>query len=164
MIDTLIHKRYFPFLLFVFAFGLFTVNNHGVSIYILDEAKNATCAGEMLEKAEFFKPTFNHNLREDKPPLHYYFMMLSYSVFGVNEWAARFFSGIFGALTILISFLYTSRFLDKKTAFFTVMVLLASIHLIIQFHLAVPDPYLIFFFCWSLFLFYSALQLSLIHI
>jgi 4-amino-4-deoxy-L-arabinose transferase-like glycosyltransferase len=43
-------------------------------------------------------------------------------------------------------------------AFWASTVLLSSIHLAIQFHLAVPDPYLIFFFCWSLFLFYSAIK------
>lgn len=158
MIETLIQKRFFPIVLFFFAFGLFVVNNGNINIYILDEAKNSECAREMFEQGEVFKPTFNYNLRKDKPPLHYFFMMISYSLFGVNAWAARFFSAVFGALTILISFLYTKKFLSGKAAFYTAAVLLASIHLNIQFHLAVPDPYLIFFFCWSLFLFYSALK------
>jgi hypothetical protein len=157
MIERLIQKRLLPIFLFLFAFGLFVVNNWGVSIYMLDEAKNAECAREMFEQQEVFKPTFNYNLRKDKPPLHYFFMMASYSVFGVNEWAARFFSAIFGALTIMTTFIFTSRFLNRATAFWAAAVLLSSIHLNIQFHQAVPDPFLIFFFCLSLFLFYSAL-------
>ncbi|MBN1821254.1 MAG: glycosyltransferase family 39 protein [Prolixibacteraceae bacterium] len=156
MINKLIQNKYFPVLLFFFAFGLYCVNNWNTNIYILDEAKNSECAREMLEQEDLLIPTFNYNLRKDKPPLHYFFMMASYKIFGVNEWAARFFSAIFGALTILITFLYTKKFINRKTAFFAVLVLLSSIHLSIQFHLAVPDPYLIFFFCWSLFLFYSA--------
>lgn len=160
MIDKLIQNKYFPWLLMFFAFGLFFVNSWNVNIYILDEAKNSECAREMLEQKELFEPTFNYNLRKDKPPLHYFFMMLSYAIFGVNEWAARFFSAIFGALTILITFIYTAKFLNKKIAFYTSLILLSSIHLNIQFHLAVPDPYLIFFFCWSLFLFYSAIKIS----
>ena len=142
----------------MFTFGLYSLNNQNFSLYILDEAKNSECAREMLEQNELFKPTFNFKLRADKPPLHYYFMMVSYSVFGVNEWAARFFSAVFGAFTVLVSFFYTRRFLGGKTAFMAVLVLLSSIHLTVQFHLAVPDPYLIFFFTWSIFLFYSALK------
>lgn len=158
MIETIIRKKYFPLILFLFAFGLFSFNNHSISIYILDEAKNAGCAREMLEQGEIFKPTFNYNLRTDKPPLHYFFMMSAYSLFGVNEWSARFFSAVFGALTILVSFIYTRKFADGKTAFYAALILLSSIHLTLQFHLAVPDPYLIFFFTWSVFLFYSALK------
>jgi 4-amino-4-deoxy-L-arabinose transferase-like glycosyltransferase len=158
MIDKLLKQRFFPLYLFLFAFFVYTFFSWATSIYILDEARNSTCAREMLDAKDFFVPTYNSVLRTDKPPLHYYFMMLSYRVFGVNAFAARFFSAIFGALTILVTFLFSKKFLDKKTAFWTSFSLLASIHLSIQFHLAVPDPYLIFFFTSSLFLFYSALK------
>lgn len=150
-------SRYLPILLFILSFSLYTMNNGAFSIYILDEAKNTECAREMFERGDWVVPTFNYSLRTDKPPLHYFFMMTSYRIFGVNEWAARFFSGLFGALTILITFLYTRRFANQNTALWAAFVLLASVHLSIQFHLAVPDPYLIFFFSWSLFLFYAAI-------
>ncbi len=149
--------RYIPILLFILSFSLYTMNNGAFSIYILDEAKNTECAREMFERGDWVVPTFNYNLRTDKPPLHYFFMMTSYHLFGVNEWAARFFSGLFGALTVLITFLYTRRFTNQHTALWAAFALLASVHLSIQFHLAVPDPYLIFFFTWSLFLFYAVI-------
>ena len=150
-----VRNRYFPVLLFLGSLLLYTSNIGGVSIYILDEAKNAGCAREMLESADWIVPTFNYELRTDKPPLHYFFMMLSYKLFGVNEWAARFFSAVFGALTVLVTFLYTRKHAGLSTALWTSAALLASVHLSIQFHLAVPDPYLIFFFTWSLFLFFD---------
>ncbi|MDX9880540.1 MAG: glycosyltransferase family 39 protein [Prolixibacteraceae bacterium] len=158
MTGKFIHSKYFPFLLFAFALFLYTVNNGNFSIYILDEAKNTECAREMLERGDWVVPTFNYNLRADKPPLHYFFMMAAFKLFGINEWGARFFSGIFGALTVLITFLYTRRFVNYTTAFWAAFTLLASVHFSIQFHLAVPDPYLIFFFTWSLFLFYAAVS------
>ncbi len=156
MLQNLIQKKYFPWVLFIFAFGLFALNNGEVSIYFLDEAKNSECAREMLEQGDLLKPTFNYNLRSDKPPLHYFFMMVSYLLFGVNEWSARFFSAVFGALTLFITFHYTRKFLNARAAYYSCLILLSSIHLNIQFHLAVPDPYLIFFLSWSFFLFYSA--------
>lgn len=158
IVQHILSNKYFPFYLFLLAFGVYLFNSWGVSIYILDEAKNASCAREMLEQKQWFIPTFNYELRTDKPPLHYFFMMTAYRIFGVNALAARFFSAVFGALTILISFLYTRRFTSSVIAFWTSVVLLASIHLSLQFHLAVPDPYLIFFMTWSLFAFYAALH------
>ena len=75
-------------------------------IYILDEAKNAECAREMLVSGDYIVPYFNGQLRTDKPPLHYFFMVISYKLFGVSAFSARFFSAVFGALTILISFFF----------------------------------------------------------
>lgn len=151
-------QRYFPLIIFVIALAIYMSNIGGVSIYILDEAKNAGCAREMFEKGDLVVPTFNHVLRTDKPPLHYFFMMISYSIFGVNPFAARFFSAVFGALTVLITYLFVKKFKDPKTAFWSAFVLLSSIHLSIQFHLAVPDPYLIFFLTAGILSFYAALK------
>lgn len=127
-------------------------------IYILDEAKNAQCAREMLQRNDWVVPTFNGELRTDKPVLHYYFMMAAYKVFGVNEFAARFFSALLGWLTVLFTFLFTRRFTNSVTAFCAAIVLAASTHFLFEFRLAVPDPYLIFFITAGLFTAFIYLQ------
>ncbi|WP_276362756.1 glycosyltransferase family 39 protein [Daejeonella sp. H1SJ63] len=123
-------------------------------IYILDEAKNAECAREMLVNDDFIVPFFNGQLRTDKPPLHYFFMALSYKIFGVSAFSARFFSGVFGALTILITFLFARRYISEKAAWLAALVLLSSLHFNFQMRLSVPDPYLIFFMTSSFMSFY----------
>ncbi|WP_457644511.1 ArnT family glycosyltransferase [Persephonella sp.] len=140
-------------LVFISSFIIFSANIGGLSIYSLDEAKNAECAREMLERGDLIVPTFNYQLRTDKPPLHYYFMMISYSVFGVNEFSARFFSALFGAFTVLITFLISHRYLGYRVAFFSFIALISSLHFSIQFHMAVPDPFLIFWINAALFSF-----------
>ncbi len=120
-------------------------------IYILDEAKNAQCAREMLLTHNFIVPTFNGELRVDKPPLHYYFMILSYKMFGVNEFAARFFSVVMGLLTILVTYNYTKRLFNPFAAFCACLVLATSTQFLFEFRLSVPDPYLIFFITLGLF-------------
>ena len=147
-------KSVFLFLIILGSSVLFS-NIWGSSIYILDESKNSVCAREMFDRGDFIVPTYNGELRTDKPPLHYFFMMLSYSVFGVNEFAARFFSVIAGIGTLLITFFYTRKFIDYKAAIWSLVVLISSLHFALEFHLAVPDPYLIFFISLSLFTFYD---------
>jgi 4-amino-4-deoxy-L-arabinose transferase-like glycosyltransferase len=127
-------------------------------IYILDEAKNAQCAREMLQRNDWVVPTFNGELRTDKPALHYFFMMASYKIFGVNEFAARFFSAIMGLLTVLITFIYTRKHTNALTAFATAVVLTCSSHFLFEFRLSVPDPYLIFFITLGLFSGFTWLQ------
>ncbi|HVX50030.1 MAG TPA: phospholipid carrier-dependent glycosyltransferase, partial [Chitinophagaceae bacterium] len=120
-------------------------------IYILDEAKNAECAREMLQRQDVITPVFNGELRPDKPPLHYFFMMVAYKVLGTTPFAARFFSVVMGLLTVLVTYIYTKKFLVPFAAFCAAAVLLASPHFLFEFRLAVPDPYLIFFLTLGLF-------------
>ncbi|GGG56318.1 dolichyl-phosphate-mannose--protein mannosyltransferase [Croceivirga lutea] len=133
-------------------------------IYILDEARNSEAAREMLVSGDYIVPYFNGQLRTDKPPLHYYFMIVGYKLFGVNAFGARFFSGIFGAFTILITYVLTKQNLGKGVANYTFLVLLSSLLFIQEFHLAVPDPYLIFFISASLFSFYEFFKQGKLYI
>jgi 4-amino-4-deoxy-L-arabinose transferase-like glycosyltransferase len=137
---------------------VFFANSWGPSVYILDEAKNAGCAMEMYQRGDWVVPTFNDALRTDKPPLHYYFMKMAYSILGINPFAARFFSSVMGVLLVLTVYVFTRRFLNEMSALAASLILLSSIHITIQFHLAVPDPYLIFFLALSLFLFYDGFK------
>ncbi|TYA94789.1 ArnT family glycosyltransferase [Seonamhaeicola marinus] len=126
---------------------------HGFPIYILDEAKNAEAAREMLYHNTFIVPTFNDILRTDKPPLHYFFMMLGYKIFGVGAFGARFFSSVFGALTLAGTYYFVSKLFNKSVAVTTWLVLLSAVFFVQLFHQAVPDPYLICFISMGLFCF-----------
>jgi 4-amino-4-deoxy-L-arabinose transferase-like glycosyltransferase len=126
----------------------------GTSIYVLDESKNASCAMEMMDRGDLIVPTFNSELRTDKPVLHYYFMMVAYKMFGVNAFGARFFSVVFGLLTLIITFLFAKKYYGPWAGIWALLALISSLHFGLQFSLAVPDPYLIFFINASLMCFY----------
>ena len=142
-------------LLIIISSVVYFSNLGGTSIYILDEAKNAGCAMEMKDRGDWIVPTFNNRLRTDKPPLHYFFMIASYSVFGVTPFAARFFSAVAGILLIILVYKNVKNLINEFVAFYSALILLSSIQLTIQFHLAVPDPYLILLIALSLFSFYK---------
>lgn len=133
-------------LLAVVAIG---ANFWGFPVYILDEAKNAACAWEMFERGDWITPTFNGQLRTDKPPLHYFFMMTSYALFGVSAWSARLFSVVMGLLTVATVYHFTLRMKGERVAFYSGLTLVSSLFVILEFHLAVPDPYFIFFLTLS---------------
>ena len=124
-------------------------------IYILDEAKNSEAAREMLVGGNWIVPMFNGDLRTDKPPLHYFFMILGYKIFGTNALGARFFSALFGGLTLLCTYAFTKKFTNAYKAFLTWFVLASSLFFVQVFHQAVPDPYLIFFVSVALFCFFD---------
>lgn len=141
-------------LLWIVAFALFSAFSGAYPLYILDEAKNSEAAREMWISGNFWEPTFNEALRTDKPPLHYFFMMLSYSLFGVGPFAARFFSAVAGAFTVLLISRETDRYLNRVTSALTALILTSALLFAHEFHMAVPDPYLIVFVTGSLLYFF----------
>ena len=146
------------YIIVVLSIVVYCSNLGGFSIYILDEAKNASCAMEMMQRNDLVVPTFNGKLRTDKPPLHYYFMIASYKALGVTPFAARLFSAVAGICLIVLTYLNVKKLTSESVAFYTSLVLLSSLQLAIQFHLAVPDPYLIFLLCAGLFSLFNGLQ------
>jgi 4-amino-4-deoxy-L-arabinose transferase-like glycosyltransferase len=123
-------------------------------IYILDEARNAVCAIEMMHRGDWIVPTFNEQLRVEKPTLHCYFMILGYKIFGINPFGARFFSALFGIATAFVIYLFANRYFSKRLALLTAFLMFSSLHVSLQFQLSTPDPYLIFFNTVSILLVY----------
>lgn len=114
----------------------------------------------MLQRNDWVVPTFNGELRTDKPVLHYYFMMIAYKIFGINEFAARFFSAVAGFFTVLLTYLFTKKFISDLSGFCAALVLVASTQFLFEFRLSVPDPYLIFFITIGLLTAFAYLQLN----
>ena len=158
MINQSAYRPAYTYLLFFILLFVLLFRLGATPIYILDEAKNAQCAREMMLSKNWIVPTFNGELRTDKPPLHYFFMIAAYNIFGVSEFAARFFSVIMGVLTVFVTFYYTKRLYNRHVAFCTTLVLVASTHFLFEFRLSVPDPYLICFITLGLFSAFTWLQ------
>ncbi|MBW6502211.1 MAG: glycosyltransferase family 39 protein [Bacteroidales bacterium] len=147
-------------MIFLVSLVIFSAGIRKSSIYIVDESRNAQCAWEMMHSDDHIIPTFNGQLRTDKPPLHYYFMMAGYSIWGKNAFAARFFSSFTGALLMLVLFLFVYTYTSRSVALWTLTSLLSSIHWVIEFHLSVPDPYLISFIGFGLMAFFHYVETS----
>lgn len=145
------NQRNYSWLILVLAAILLIPGLGNTTLWIYDEVRNAECAREMYERGDWIVPTFNGELRAVKPPLHYYFMFGGFRLFGVTEWGARFFSAIFGILTVMVTYFFTARFSSRRHGLLTALVLLSSTHYLFQFRLSVPDPYLIFFNVLALF-------------
>jgi len=128
-------------------------NFWGTSIYMLDEAKNAGSAAEMIRRGDYFVPTFNGEFH-DKPALQYFFMIAGYKMFGINAFGARIFSVIMGVLSVMSIFWFSKKVLGEKTALFASLIYIASLQMAIQFRMAVPDPYLLFCLTTGWFCFY----------
>lgn len=135
---------------------VFSANIWGYPIYILDEAKNAACAMEMYQRGDWVVPTFNDSLRTDKPPLHYFFMIIAYHIFGVSPFSARLFQVLMGIGIALMIYFIARKSINERTGFLSALIFICSLQASVQFHMAVPDPFLIAFITSAIFCFYYA--------
>lgn len=94
-------KTWVQFLALTALWGIICLPNlGGADLWDIDEGNNAEAAYEMLESGNWVVPTFNYRLRVDKPALLYWLQILSYKMFGVNEFAARFPSALGGLASL----------------------------------------------------------------
>src|SRR5262249_2053805 len=98
----MLHRRagHYALLITVSA-GLFLVNLGGPSLWDIDEGNNVEAAGEMMASGNWVVPTFNFELRTDKPALLYWLQIGAFHLFGVNEFAGRFPSALAALSTVL---------------------------------------------------------------
>ena len=89
-----------------------------ISFHLLepDEGRYAEIPREMLARGDWVVPHLQSEPYLDKPPLLYWLVMLSYSVFGVNEAAARLVRALAVHLTILCVYLIGRRSLGERAA------------------------------------------------
>jgi 4-amino-4-deoxy-L-arabinose transferase-like glycosyltransferase len=123
-----------------------------------DEGRNAEAGREMFVSGDLVTPTFNGELRVAKPVLVYWLMTLSYHTFGVNEFAARAPSALFGVALILMHYLFLTRLRGSTVGLFGALMLLLNIEMLALGRMAITDSVLIFFTTLSLYGFWLGLH------
>ncbi len=115
-----------------------------VRLWDEDEPKNAVCGREMLERGDWIVPTFNGQLRTDKPILLYWLMLSAYGVFGVCEFAARLPSAVLGMGTVVLTYDIGRRLAGERAGFCSGLVLIGSMLFGVASRAATPDGTLLF--------------------
>ncbi len=132
-------------LIVVFATVIFFSGLGEAPYWDRDEPRNAGCAAEMMARGDWIVPTFNDQIRAQKPVLLYWLMMLAYQVFGTGEFAGRFFSALAAVGTCLLTWRIARIFFDQMTALIASLALCTNLMFCVAARAATPDSILIFF-------------------
>ncbi|MDD5730791.1 MAG: glycosyltransferase family 39 protein [Candidatus Omnitrophica bacterium] len=109
------------------SFVFFMLGNGMISLTNPDEVFYAQTAKEMANMHTWTVPYLFGSPQFEKPILTYWLLRLSYLIFGVSAFGARFFPAFFAMLGVLaVYFLAREAFQDKKKAFFSAAVLLSA--------------------------------------
>jgi 4-amino-4-deoxy-L-arabinose transferase-like glycosyltransferase len=108
--------------LFLFFFGL-----GDMALTDPDESFYAETAREMLNRGEWITPHIFGKPQFEKPVLFYILVVLSYMVFGVGEFAARFPAAVFGMFGVLGVYFLGKRLFSPLCGFLSGLILGTSI-------------------------------------
>ena len=128
------------------------------SIASWDEGIYASVAKELYQSGQWFKLTLGGSPWFDKPPLAIWATVLSYKLFGVNEFSARFFSALCGVGTVLVTYLLGKRLFGRWVGFLGAAVLMSSSHFIRFSRFGMLDAPLTLFLTLSLYFFWLAVE------
>lgn len=146
------------FMLLCVAAALTLPNLGRSSLWDVDEGVNAEAAREMFEAGTWVIPTFNFELRTQKPVMLYWLQRISYAAFGVSEWSARLPSVLASWLTILLTYELARRMFNRGTGLLAAIALGSAIEFSILAHAATPDATLLLFTVLTYFLFWVGHQ------
>lgn len=121
-----------------------------------DEGRYAQIPREMLEAGEWIVPTLQGQPYLDKPPLFYWLVMISYSLFGFHDAAARLVPAVAMHLTVLLTYLLGRRVVGERSAYWGAIVVTVSPLLLGVGRLLVLDGLLTLWITTALFAAYLA--------
>ncbi len=119
-------------------------NLGGPRLWDRDEPRNAGCTREMLARGDWITPVFDGELRTHKPILLYWLMMTAYTLFGVNEFAARFWSATSAIGTALLTYGIGRRMFSSTVGLWAAVILVTTLMFDVAARAATPDALLMF--------------------
>ncbi|MCF0154360.1 MAG: glycosyltransferase family 39 protein [Veillonella sp.] len=109
------------------------------------ETNYALTAKEMFLKDNWLSPTIYGQVWFDKPPLTYWALMLSFKLFGINDWAARFPALVTSTLSVLAMYGLASHLYSRRIGLLAALSLASCVEFWYIGHAVVTDGFLFLF-------------------
>jgi 4-amino-4-deoxy-L-arabinose transferase-like glycosyltransferase len=152
--NALLTDRRLTWLLVVGCGLLFFVSLGAVALFEPDEGRNAERAREILLLGNWAIPHENFLPALDKPIFFYWFIAISYKLFGISEWSARLPSALAAIGCLFILFRFVRAHSGPWESFASVLILATSLQFFIYARIVIFDMTLTLFTTIALFEFY----------
>ena len=137
----------FSGVLFFFGSWLLPITDPTESVYALT-------AKEMLEAGDSLSPRIYGNFWYDKPIMFYSELLTAYKLFGVGEFAARFFPAVFATLGLFITYFFGAKLYTERVGLAAAVMLATTLEYWYLSHAVITDMTLLVMFSLTLMSFY----------
>lgn len=118
--------------LFFFKLGSFSLYDAAETTY-----------GEFIKQirltGDWITMHYNGGIIFDKPPLYFWLATIATFIFGMNEFAIRFWAAVCGVLSVATTFYLGKSFYNEKTGFFSGLIAMTAFQFLIQSRIAELD-------------------------
>jgi 4-amino-4-deoxy-L-arabinose transferase-like glycosyltransferase len=130
----------------------FSVND----IWTPNESFYAESVREMFESGNFLDIQYNYEARYNKPPLTYWLIAASASIFGLNEFGIRLPMILLTIGSVWLTYLLGKKLYGQKGGIYAMVIMAVSVQLMAVKQYASPEIPLTFFFTLTLYWFIKA--------
>ncbi|MBO3698539.1 glycosyltransferase family 39 protein [Roseivirga sp. E12] len=153
------HKKQTRFLMLIIAL-LYLFNFHVNDIWTPNESFYAEAVREMFESGNFLEIFYNYEPRYNKPPLTYWLIATSSSIFGLNEFAIRLPIVLMALGSIWFTYLIGRQLYGNKGGLYAMIMMAFSVQLLAVKQYASPEIPLTFFFTLTMYYFLKGFELK----
>lgn len=141
-------------LLFVFSLVIYFVGNENLIVTDPTESNYAETAREMLAAGDFLSPRIYGHYWFDKPIMYYLELIISFKLFGMNNFAVRFFPALMASATLFLTYAFGAYYLGAKRALVAALFLGTTVAYYYIGHAAITDTTMVFFAATAIMSFY----------
>lgn len=95
-------------------------------LFTPDEGRYSEIAREMIATRDYITPRLNGVVFLDKPILYYWLQVIAIKLFGLKEWALRFWPACVGMLACVITYITGRILFDRRTGILAAIILATS--------------------------------------
>jgi 4-amino-4-deoxy-L-arabinose transferase-like glycosyltransferase len=133
-------------------------NFHVNDIWTPNESFYAESVREMFESGNFLDINYNYEPRYNKPPLTYWVIAISSSIFGLNEFSIRLPIVIMALGAIWLTYLLGKEMYGQKGGLYALVIIALGLQILAVKQYASPEIPLTFFFTLTMYWFYKGFK------
>lgn len=153
MRGTFMNKKHL-LVLTAFSILIYFVGNENLIVTDPTESNYAETAREMLAAGDFVSPRIYGHYWFDKPIMYYLELIISFKLFGMNNFAVRFFPALMASATLFLTYAFGARYLGAKRALVAALILGTTVAYYYIGHAAITDTTMVFFAAAAIMSFY----------
>ncbi|MCR5833478.1 MAG: glycosyltransferase family 39 protein [Selenomonadaceae bacterium] len=111
-------------------------------------------AKEMLSVGDWLSPRIYGDFWFDKPIMFYWELLVAYTIFGINEFASRFFPAFFATVGLFITYFFGTKLYNNKIGFAAALMLATTLEYWYLSHAIITDMTLMVAFSITLISFF----------
>lgn len=114
---------------------------NNLALFDWDELNFAETGREMKESGNFLQPQINYQAFHEKPPLFAWMQLVSFQIWGVGEFGARFPNILCGLFTLLVLWRQGRHWFDEQFGFWWAAFMAGSLLPALYFRSGIIDPW-----------------------